>query len=213
VGTGGTQFIGTIPKDGQEISLTHDFVVNGTLASGIYSLPITLNYLRDDGTAGSDVLRASIVVVAPPQFQYTFTAPLPVQANAGEPLTLALTVLNVGERRVALTRSEVQAENGQVVEGGEAQQVALNPNEEATINAVIVPEVPGVLTITITLYYVNELRQPRILTEAYEVEIVAPPPPPIEETPPPGAIPTPTPAPVEDNLLQRLLLGFLGLGS
>ncbi|NJL55900.1 hypothetical protein HC928_12445, partial [bacterium] len=68
-GSGGTVFLGSIAPDGGEAGLSQAFIVNGSVDSGIYSLPITLTYQNPDGSSGQTNLRASVVVIVPPNLQ------------------------------------------------------------------------------------------------------------------------------------------------
>ncbi|MCX9076598.1 MAG: hypothetical protein OIN84_01335, partial [Candidatus Methanoperedens sp.] len=42
IGSGGSAFIGTVDADGGRATLTQDFIVNGSVDTGIFTLPITL---------------------------------------------------------------------------------------------------------------------------------------------------------------------------
>jgi len=215
LGTGGSQFIGNVEVSATPVTVTQSFLVNGTLASGIYGIPITLTYTRrSDGAQVQESLRASVAVVAPPQVQIRLTNPLPQAVNVGEPVRPSLTLTNTGEKRLPLTRFEIAAENGTVIEGARGLLNSLNAGEEATIEGVISPDAEGTLIVKITIFYIDELRREARLVEQYTLT-VNPAPLPTDEppTPSPPETPTPTPTPSPDNLLRRLLLGLLGLGS
>src|SRR5205085_154612 len=94
LGAGDTIYVGTIAGSGGDYELTQDFIVSGTVNSGIYSLPVTLRFNKPDGSAGQVNLRASIVVVAPPKLQIILDSPIPENVNAGEPFPIALTFKN-----------------------------------------------------------------------------------------------------------------------
>ncbi|MCC7206148.1 MAG: hypothetical protein IT323_02515 [Anaerolineae bacterium] len=210
IGSGGTLLIGDIAPDDTKV-VTQEFIVNGRANSGLYSLPLTLNYKRSDGASGQTVLRISLPVVAPPQLRFQAQNPVPPQTNMGEPLPLAIGVFNDGTTRVDLKRAVVTADNGEVVDGAETTLSALAGGEDTTVNATVIPSGEGPVRITLTLYYADDLRQQRSLTTAYETEAVPPPPPPdVVEQP---TEPTPEPTPSSQETLRRLILGLLGLGS
>ncbi len=217
IGSGGSQYIGSIEIGATTRQIVQEFIVNGTINSGIYGLPITLNYIRrSDGAPTQDGLRASVVVVAPPALQVRLQSPLPPNVNGGEPLPLALEIVNTGEKRVNLLEAAVEAQNGMVVEGAKSPLNNLNNGEDTTVNAVVIPLESGALAVTFTIAYIDELRQQSSLRYTFQTEVAEPTPPPeipTEEPPLTPIAPTPTPTLSQNDLLRRILLGLLGLGS
>ncbi len=214
LGTGGTLFVGTVAANGGAASITQEFIVSGSVSSGVYSLPITLRYLRPDGEDVQENLRASLVVVVPPTLQ-TEELFMPETVFTGEPLPVGITLTNTGTNAVNFVRAEVTAENAEVVEGAELPLAAVRKDENTAINAMVLPLSPGPVVITVTVYYRDDLNREQTLTYTYETTAEeAPPAPPIDAGPPPDVEQPPVEAPQEDsNFLGRLLLGLLGLGS
>jgi len=211
LGSGNTIFIGTIAAGGA-LDVEQAFIVNGTVRSGIYNLPITVRYRTAAGTTAQENLQASVVVVAPPRLQPTLLNPLPEVANVGETIPLTLELVNNGAATVDLTRVVISVNNGEIVEGAEQELSPLRTERSATIDVIVLPSEEGTFTVTFEVFYQDDLANERNLELVFETEAVIPPPMP-EFTPPPDFFPTdPTPEP-EDDLLSRLLLGFLGLGS
>jgi hypothetical protein len=214
LGSGGSVYVGNVAKN-DVITVQQDFIVNGAVDSGIYSLPVTLRYQKSDGSVAQDKLPASLVVVVPPQLQITEGSPLPPTVNVGETIPLALTVTNKGKKQVNFTRFTIAAENADVVDGKDAPIAPINTGEEASVNGAVSPSSEGHVKITLTLYYTDDLNKPQTIVKTYEVDAV-PPPPPIDVGP---TDPQPTPPPIEGespsnrDSLGRLLLGLLGLGS
>ncbi len=212
LGAGGTMFIGDIAADREIITITQDFIVNGGVNSGIYSLPITLRYRKPDGTTGQDNLRASVVVVVPPRLRINALASLIETVNVGEPVPFSLEVINTGTKDVNFTFVNVEADNAEILEGDEIFLGPLRVDEDTTVDALFSPLEEGALTITVTFYYLDDLNQEKTLIETYTMDAVLPPPPPEEEFPI-ELPPIPTAEPAREDLLGRLLLGLLGLGS
>jgi hypothetical protein len=213
LGTGGTTFVGTIEPDGGNITLSQDFIVSGTVASGIYNLPITLRYENADGDVVQDNLSASIVVVTPPLLQISLPSPLPETVNAGEPLFLSVSITNMGTKTVNFTVANVAADNADVADGAEITVGALPKEEDTSVDAMIVPLEEGPVTITLSLHYLDDLGYQQTIEQIYQTEAVAPPPPPEDFGP---GEPEPTPEPVEEekpSLARRIVLGLMGLGS
>ena len=212
LGAGGTMFIGTIAADREITTLTQDFIVNGGVDSGIYSLPITLRYRKPDGTAGQDNLRASVVVVVPPRLRINALASMAETVNIGETIPFSLEVINTGKKDVNFTFVNVEAENAEILEGGETFLGPLRVDNDTTVDAMLMPLEEGPVNITVTFHYLDDLNQDKTLVETYNTEAVEPPPL-IEEEIPPDIGPMPTEEPAREDELGRLLLGLLGLGS
>ncbi len=218
-GAGGVIYVGSLDANGSQVTLTHDFVVDGTLNSGIYGLPIRLRYLRPDGSEGEDFLQASLVVVKLPRLQITPLEEPPTQVMVGEPFPVAVTIINIGAQDVNLTFARFSAENAQITAGEETFLGPLRVLEDTEAEATILPTGEGPLTVTLTLHYLDDLNRERTLTRTFETQVMARPTP----IPPPRAgeaglefLPLPeeaTPSAPQGDLVGRLLLGLLGLGS
>jgi hypothetical protein len=215
LGSGGTTFVGTIEADGGTANLTQDFIVNGSVDTGIYTLPVTLRYQKADGTTVTDTLSASIVVVMPPRLSIELQGPLPPEANIGEPLPLAIGVTNRGRKTVNFNTVNVTAENAEVIEGAETLLTPLRTDDDMSVNLAVMPQEEGPVTITVTFHYIDDLNKAQTIVKTYEVNAVTPPPIPTFEPPPDTGFPLPEQEQQgnSDEMLGRLLLGFLGLGS
>ncbi|MBZ0321300.1 MAG: hypothetical protein K8L91_33100 [Anaerolineae bacterium] len=213
VGSGGTQYIGTVEANSEGKAISQDFIVNGTTTSGVYSLPVTVRYKKPDGTTAQDNLRAIVVVVAPPNLNITLQSPVPEQVNIGEPLPIGLTIKNLGTRVVNFTNVTFEAENADVMDMAEVFIGPVKGDEETTFGSAFAPSSEGHVKITVTIYYLNDLNQEVSIVQTYETEAVTPPPMPEDN----GGFPMdPTPEPEqeeEDASLGDVILGFLGLGS
>ncbi len=210
LGSGGTLFVEALAAGGS-VNLTQDFIVNGTTKSGIYSLPISLNYRDVQGEKAQTSLNASLVVVVLPRLQVILPAPLPTEVYIGEPLPLTVTIKNVSGVVVRLTDYEVTTSNGTVSEGASGILANVPVDDEATINAMIMPDTEGDTTITLVVHFLDDLNQTRERRETYTVNASAAPSfeqPPIEETPV-----VETPVPTEPLTFGRMMLALLGLGS
>ncbi len=213
VGSGGTQYIGTVEANGESKAISQEFIVNGTTTSGVYSLPVTVRYKKPDGTTAQDNLRAIVVVVAPPNLNITLQSPVPEQVNVGEPLPIGLTIKNLGTKVVNFTNVTFEAENADVMDMAEVFIGPVKGDEETTFGSAFAPSSDGHVKITVTIYYLNDLNQEVSIVQTYETEAVTPPPMPEDN----GGFPMdPTPEPEqeeEDASLGDVILGFLGLGS
>lgn len=208
LGAGDTLFLGTVGV-GASIALEQEFIVNSSVTSGIYSLPITVRYQKSDGSAATQNLRASVIVVAPLRVQTSLASPLPETANVGEPLPVSLKVANHGTSAFNVTAAAVTAENAELLDGANTLLSPIKADKDETISATILPSAAGEYSVTFTLTYTDDLNRVQTLTQTFSGQAVVPPEP---ELPPDMPV-TPAAAPEEENFLGRLLLGFLGLGG
>lgn len=215
LGAGGTLYVGTVAADREIITLEQDFIVNGSVNSGIYSLPITLRYKKPDGSAGQDSLRASVVVLAPPRLRIELQSPLPESINVGEPLPISLEIINVGKKDVDLTFANFEVENAEILDGAETFLGTLKTTDDTSVSATIMPNDEGAVKIKVIFSYLDELNQEQAIIEDYELQALLPPPPPEDDGPmiPDINVPPPQQEPDTSDFLGRLLLGLLGLGS
>lgn len=212
VGSGGTQYIGTIDAGSDATTISQEFIVNGTTTSGVYSLPVTVRYKKPDGSAGQDNLRAIVVVVAPPRLNITEQSPIPEMVNVGEPFPVGLMVQNLGTNTVNFTNVTFEAENADSMDVSEIFIGPVKRDEDTSFGTTFIPAAEGKVTVTITINYLNDLNQETSIVQTYETEAVMPPPPPDDL----GFPMEPTPEPEveeEDASLGDVILGFLGLGS
>lgn len=213
LGAGGSIYVGDVEANGGKASLKQAFIVDGSVKSGIYNLPITLRYTRADGSTAQETLGASMVVVAPPRLQITLQGMVPEMVNVGEPFPLALEIANNGAAAVTLTGATTAGENVEVLEGADAPLSPVKAGEDTTFNALVMPVEEGPVSVTVTLRYMDDLNQEREIVRTYETEAMAPPPPPDDMMPGPPVTPEPQETGGGDDLVGRFLRGLLGLGS
>lgn len=212
LGAGGTIYVGMIGPNGGEVTLEQEFIVNGTTDSGIYSLPITLRYLKPDGSSAQENLRASVVVVAPARLQIDWQNEPPESVNVGEPVQAALSIANIGRKPINFTTAVVEVENGELMGPAQTFIGALAIDDDTTVDASAIPLNEGSLRVTVTLNYYDDLNREQTIVRSYEAEVVAPEMPP--DFGPPVDMPTPTPEPPSsEDTIGQILLGLLGLGS
>ncbi len=212
----GTQNVGDVPAQKDKvITLTQRFIVSGSVDSGIYSLPITLRYQRSDTSTSQDNLRASLAVIVPPQIRVREANPLPEQVNAGDVLDLSLEIANRGRKAVNFTNAIITTENAEITSGEQTYIGPVRNDDQTTLDASLIAVNEGPVVITVTLNYTDDLNRPQSIVETYNLEALPPPPPIDFGTPPPdfGNDPQQEESINSRDVLGRLLLGLLGLGS
>lgn len=217
IGSVGTLNIGDVPAEKDKvITLSQKFIVSGSVDSGIYALPITLRYQRSDGSFSQDNLRASLAVIVPPQIRIKEVNPLPTQVSVGDSLSLSLEIANRGRKAVNFTNAVITTENADIMSGETTYLGPLRNDDQTTLDASFMPPAEGAIVITVTLNYTDDLNRPQTIVQTYQLEALPAPPPIDFGTPPPdngdnGAPTEPTLS--SRDLLGRVLLGLLGLGS
>lgn len=207
--TAGVHYIGDIAAEGS-IDLSQDFIVAGNVTSGIYSLPITLQYDLPDGTNKQESINLSLVVIAPPRLRINPPNPLPEAVNMGEPVTLSLNIANMGQTTVDLEKATISTNNGEIMEGETVQLEPLQADDDTTLNVTIMPMEEGPLDVEVAIDYLNGLGQLETIKLTYASEVMAPPPPPDEPQMPTEPEPEPEP---EIDWFGRIVMALLGLGS
>lgn len=209
LGTAGLSYIGDIlPDITQELS--QGFIVAGDVASGIYSLPITLQYSLPDGSNKQESLNLSLVVIAPPRLRFNPQNPLPEIVNASEPVSLNLEILNLDDKDVDLTEARVTASNSEILDGAIIQLESLAADDNTSLMATIMPVEEGMLEVTISLHYINDLGQNETIELVSAAEVMPAPEPVDEVFEPEPVIEEPAP---EVNLFGRVIMALMGLGS
>ena len=209
LGTAGLAYLGEILSEGTS-ELSQEFIVAGSVTSGIYSLPITLQYLLPDLTSKQDSLNLSLVVIAPPRLRINPPNPLPEVVTAGEPIPLMLEIANLGRTRIDLTEASVTALNGEVIDGANIQLEPLAVDDDTSLSAFIMPLEEGRLEIHLALNYINDLGQMESIDLSYTAEVM--PAPTYIEEPPVPVEPEPQPEP-EVDYFGRFVMALVGLGS
>ncbi|MCA9909272.1 MAG: hypothetical protein KC519_11530 [Anaerolineae bacterium] len=210
---GATRFVGSVDAAGGRIEITQNFIVNGTVNSGIYDLPINLRYVGSSGRTEEETLTATLVVLRPPRLRLSLEASIGgPEYPVGQPSPVALTIINTGRQDVVLTIGEVTAENAEIVGDSESFIGTLRSGEDRTLETEIVPEEEGDVTLTFTLTYIDDFNQEQMIERSYTVTAAVVELPPDEFTPPPDFVPPPIEEP-ERDWLSRLVLAFMGLGS
>jgi hypothetical protein len=212
VGSGNTVFAGDLDANAI-MTLRQDFVVNLNVESGIHILPISVRYNVDDGPGGQTVLPASLIVIVPPLIQVEPVDTMPETVNLNEPFALSFQIANRGRGNEIIDRAVFTADGGEIAEGMSTRVGLIRQDDDTTVNALVVPTALGRFIVTLSLVYTDDLGAERSLDYEYGFDVVEPPPPPplVDQLPDLGIVPTPPPS--SDDLLGRLLLGFLGLGG
>jgi len=210
VGSSNVQLLGDLAS-GAVLTAAQDLVVNVSTNPGAYPFKVSFAYVDPTGRRYVDDQVITLLVYTPVQIDLGFYRdPNPI--FAGQPNALPLQITNLGRAGVVFGNMEVTAEGAQLT-NNIILVGRLDPGGYFTMDATLIPDQPGPLTLTVTLNYSDDFNKPQTITRTLEVEVQEMPP--MEPGMEGGEIP-PDMVPQSETLLQRIwrfILGLLGLDS
>lgn len=169
VGASNVQSLGDL-KAGEKIQAVQNLVVNVSTNPGAYPLRVTFSYLNDKNEVISDEQVITLLVYSLPNVNVSFYRP-PDPFIAGQPGMLPIQIVNVGKRFAVLGDAKVTTDGG-IIENGTSLVGPLDAGGFFTLDAMLTPNQPGPLTLTVTIDYVDDFNQPRTLERTLEVEVM-----------------------------------------
>lgn len=191
------------------LQIEQRFIVDGSAASGVYNLPVTLEYETADGKPITANQMLNLLVNRLPQLKIGFYRPVEKQL-VGETVTLPVEVINIGRHVVTVSTMEVTGQDMQIA-GGISFIGALDGGTTGSMDASAVPEKSGRLPVLVTVNYLDDFNQPQTITAELAIEVEEP-------TPVPtgfesGAVDSEEAATGWWARLLQILKGLVGLGS
>jgi hypothetical protein len=212
VGASNVQTLGDLGP-GDMIQAAQDLIVNVSTTPGAYPMKVTFSYLNDKGESINDEQVITLLVYGLPTVDISFYRP-PDPFFVGQPGMLPIQVVNLGKRLAVLGTIKVEAPNG-TVENGTSLVGSLDAGGYYTLDAMLIPEQSGPMTLDVTIDYTDDFNQARTIKHSLEIEIMEGMEEPIVEPGMEGGEGV-MPTPVEEKPLQkvwRFILGLLGLDS
>jgi hypothetical protein len=215
VGASNVQTLGDLPERGA-VQARQDLIVNVSTNPGAYPMKVTFSYLNAKGEVVNDEQVITLLVYSLPTVDISFYRP-PDPFFVGQPGALPIQVVNLGKRTAVLGTMKIESSAG-TVENGTSLVGTLDTGGYFTLDAMVIPEQSGTMTLDITIDYTDDFNQPRTLTRSLQIEVMEGFEEPIIE---PGVEGgggggEGFPLPQEENTLQkvwRFILGLLGLDS
>lgn len=204
IGSGNVKFIPELAA-GETVALEQRFILDGSADSGVYNVPVTLEYDGPDDTQRTESQLVNLLVSRRPQLQVDFYR-TPAEGLVGEPLELPIEVVNIGRNLVNVSTLQVGGPDLEIQEGS-VFVGALDGGTSGSIDALVVPQSSGSLPVVVTVNYLDDFNQARQITETLTISVAEPlPEPEAEDTPSeePGGI---------WGGFVRFLRGLFGLGS
>jgi len=216
VGASNVQTLGDLPIGGA-VQATQNLIVNVSTNPGAYPMKVTFSYLNDKGETINDEQVITLLVYSLPTVDISFYRP-PDPFSVGQPGVLPIQVVNLGKRLSVLGTMKVESAAG-TIENGTSLVGSLDAGGYFTLDAMLIPEQSGTVSLDITIDYTDDFNQPRTITRKLEIEVAEGFGEPTLEPGMPGGGGgggTEIPFQGEETTLQkvwRFVLGVLGLDS
>ena len=214
VGASNVQTLGDLPEGGA-VQARQDLIVNVSTSPGAYPMKVTFSYLNNKGEAVNDEQVITLLVYSLPTVDISFYRP-PDPFIVGQPGALPLQVVNLGRRLAVLGTLKVESEGG-TIENGTSLVGSLDAGGYFTLDAMVIPEQSGTMTLNVTIDYTDDFNQARTINRTLQIEVMEGfEEPVIEPGTGGGGGGEGFPVPVEETALQkvwRFVLGLLGLDS
>jgi hypothetical protein len=210
VNASNVQTLGDLPPGGM-VQASQSLIVNVSTNPGAYPMKVTFSYLNDKGEVINDEQVITLLVYSLPTVDISFYRP-PDPFFVGQPGALPIQVVNLGKRLAVLGTLKIESAGG-MIENGTSLVGSLDAGGYFTLDAMVIPEQAGPMSLNITIDYTDDFNQARTITRALEIEVMEGFEEPIME---PGIGGEEIPTPVEESALQkvwRFVLGLLGLDS
>jgi len=168
VGSSNIQSLGDL-QPGVILTATQKLVVNVSTTPGAYPMKVTFSYVDDRGNSVNDDQVITLLVYNLPVVDVSFYQPVGTLV-AGQSNLLPLQVVSLGKRTVVLGKMTVESSGG-TVENGEGLVGSLDPGGYFTLDAMLTPNAPGPIDLTITIEYTDDFNQARTLTQTLTLDV------------------------------------------
>ena len=168
VGSSNIHSLGDL-QPGEILTAAQRLVVNVSTNPGAYPMKVTFSYLDAQGNAINDDQVITLMVYNIPIIDVSFYQPVGT-LMVGQPNLLPLQVVSLGKRTVVLGKMIVESSSG-TVENGEGLVGSLDPGGYYTLDAMLNPDAPGPLDLTITIEYTDDFNQARTVIQTMNLEV------------------------------------------
>jgi len=213
VGASNIQSLGDFAP-GASLIASQNLIVNVSTNPGAYPMKITFSYLDEQGNTINDEQVITLLVYSLPNVDVSFYQPIG-PLYAGQPNFLPLQVVNLGRKMSVLGTMKVSTDNG-MMENAQSLVGSLEAGGYFTLDAMVYPDSPGPLELTINIDYTDDFNQPRTIVKTLTLDVMEMEMPPFDPNFPEGEGGYYPPAGQEETFLQkawRFILGLFGLDS
>ena len=191
---------------GETIKVTQPLVVDGSADSGSYSLPLALAYDDTRGTRHTDSQLISLQVRRRPHLQIGFYRAV-VTRTVGTRFALPVEATNIGREQVNVSTMELSSAQLDIQDGS-IYVGPLDGGTSASLEATAIADEGGTAEVLVSVRYLDDFDQQRVVTETLTVDVEEP-----VEAPPEAEDRAPERRRGPLAALWRFLRALLGLGS
>lgn len=213
VGASNIQSLGDFAP-GAALIANQKLIVNVSTNPGAYPMKITFSYLDGEGNTINDEQVITLLVYSLPNVDVSFYQPIG-PLYAGQPNFLPLQVVNLGKKMSILGSMKVTTTSG-MLENAQSLVGALEAGGYFTLDAMLYPDSPGPLELTISIDYTDDFNQSRNITQTLTLDVMEMEMPPFDPNFPEGEGGYYPPFEQEETFWQkawRFILGLFGLDS
>lgn len=213
VGASNIQSLGDFAP-GAALIANQKLIVNVSTNPGAYPMKITFSYLDGEGNTINDEQVITLLVYSLPNVDVSFYQPIG-PLYAGQPNFLPLQVVNLGKKMSILGSMKVTTTGG-MLENAQSLVGSLEAGGYFTLDAMLYPDSPGPLELTISIDYTDDFNQPRNITQTLTLDVLEMEIPPFDPNFPEGEEGYYPPGEQEETFWQktwRFILGLFGLDS
>lgn len=214
VGASNVQTLGDLPERGA-VQARQDLIVNVSTNPGAYPMKVTFSYLNDKGEVINDEQVITLLVYSLPTLDISFYRP-PDPFFVGQPGALPIQVVNLGKRLSVLGTLKIESASG-TIENGTSLVGSLDAGGYFTLDALVIPEQSGPMTLDVTIDYTDDFNQARSINRTLQIDVTEGVQEPVlEPGMEGGGGGGAMPIPAQETTLQkvwRFVLGLLGLDS
>ena len=160
LGTSNLYFLNKIAS-GQTVQQTIDLVVNVSTDPGAYPLQISFSYVNPSGSTTIDDQVITLLVYNLPNLTAGFYQPVG-DMYVGQPGILPIQITNVGKRSIVLSEMEIIPSSGSI-SNNRISVGTIDPGGYFTVDSEFIPDIPGEVTINLTIYYTDDFTNPSTL--------------------------------------------------
>jgi hypothetical protein len=209
--TSNVRFLGDIDVQGRKKEKIQ-LIVNTTAKPGAYALRFSFAYEDEKWRRYLDDQVITLLVLSPPRLDISFYRP-PDPLFSGQPGTIPLQIVNLGQSSIALGLMTITAPGAQV-SGGSSTVGLVEAGGFFSLDVTLTPGAAGPLSVLAEIQYFDDFNQNQIIQHELLVDVAeGMPSEPIPETG--GETPMPEiPPEMNETLWQkvvRLVKGLLGL--
>jgi len=169
VGASNVQSLGNLAA-GSSVQASQNLIVNVSTNPGAYPMKVTFSYLNDKNEVINDEQVITLLVYSLPSVDVSFYRP-PDPFFVGQPGALPIQIVNLGKRLSVLGNVKVESAGG-TIENGTSLVGSLDAGGYFTLDAMLIPEQSGTVSLDVTIDYVDDFNKPRTIEKTLEVEVI-----------------------------------------